>query len=100
MGTPLARLTGMRVLEARFHPRKRDGASTIIVGRVYCDGETTRVESSNGSSNAPITFQEAMVEKLRYLVRSCGLRPYDGLRKLRSDYWSFVELKLKQGGES
>jgi hypothetical protein len=88
----------MRVLEARFHPHKRNGTSAIVVGRVYCEGPRAIVQGVDAPGRVPGFVHDAMVEKLRYLVRSCGPRPYEGLRKLRSDYWSFIE--LSQGGES
>ncbi len=88
----------MRVLEARFHPHKRNGAATIVVGRVYCEGSTAFVLGIDGPSRVPSVVHEAMVEKLRYLVRTCGARPYEGLQRLRSEYWSFID--LKQGGET
>ena len=89
----------MRVLEARFHPHKRNGKAAIVVGRVYVYGTTALVQGATGPSVVPITFRDAMIEKLRYLVRSCGNHPYDGLTKLRSDFWSFVELIQKEEGE-
>jgi hypothetical protein len=37
-----------------------------------------------------------MIEKLRYLVRESGPEPYERLRTLPSEFWSFVE--IDEGG--
>ncbi len=63
------------------------------MGRVVCDGASARVEAVEPSegNGAPSASSRAMVEKLRYLVKSAGARPFERLHRLQSDYWSFVE---------
>ncbi len=81
----------MRVLEARFHPRKKSGDPVIVVGRVYCAGRQARIEPAESEATAsPVKL--AMLEKLRYLVGTMGRPLFERLRELRSDYWSFVEV--------
>jgi len=79
----------MPLLEARFHPQKRAGNGVVVVGRVRCDGTSAEVEPlSNGE----------MLEKLLFLVRESEPKPYERLKALRSDFWSFVE--IDEGGTS
>jgi len=92
----------MRVLEARFHPRKRVGGAFFVVGRVYCNARSARIEAAvNVRENGQMDqATSAMLEKLDYLVRASAPRSFDYLSKLRSDYWSFVEIENghTQGG--
>lgn len=80
----------MFVLEARFHPQKRNGTGVIVVGRVYCDGDRSWVSAGEQSDGA-------MVSKLRYLVTVNSPHPYQKLLTLTSDYWSFVDVKELEG---
>ncbi len=81
----------MRVLEARFHPRKKSGEPVIVVGRVYCEGRQARIEPAEAdAAGSPVRV--AMLAKLRYLVGTLGRPIFERLRELRSDYWSFVEV--------
>jgi hypothetical protein len=85
----------MRVLEARFHPRKRGGEKVIVVGRVYCENGRAGVKAAQAGSSA----RSAMQEKLEFLVRTIGRPVFERLRELKSDYWSFVEIDEKRGGD-
>ena len=88
----------MRVLEARFHPQKRDRGPAVVVGRVYCEGSQVHVQPAGADADpGPIPACSAMEEKLRYLVRITGKPIFQHLRELRSDYWSFVEVDAEQG---
>jgi hypothetical protein len=85
----------MKVLEARFHPGKRTGDIFVVVGRVCCNGRgaviTPGQPPSRSTANIRLDFT-AMVEKLRYLVRASGTKPFEKLRQLHSEYWSFIEV--------
>ena len=63
------------------------------MGRVLCDGASAWVEAvqPGDGGTVPSGSSGAMVEKLRYLVKIAGARPFDRLHRLQSDYWSFVE---------
>ena len=74
----------MPLLEARFHPKKKDGDAVVVVGRVRCEGRHAVIE--------PLASGE-MFEKLCYLVRQSEPEPYERLRSLRSEFWSFVEIQ-------
>ncbi|HEX3695798.1 MAG TPA: hypothetical protein VH374_10445 [Polyangia bacterium] len=80
----------MRILEARFHPDAQLTGEGIVVGRVRCTGGKATVEAQPGvaTSGPPAT----MLHKLQYLVSICVPGPFDRLRRLRSRYWSFVEI--------
>ena len=85
----------MRVLEARFHPRRREQADFVTLGYL--------VWREGGMDERPV-FEpaRAMVpdpvrSKLEYLV---GLNEPDSfarLQVLRSDYWSFVPIGANEG---
>lgn len=81
----------MLVLEARFHPQKKNGPGVVVVGRVYCDGDRSWVA-------AGVRSDGAMIAKLRYLVTASNPDPYQKLLKLTSDFWSFVAVNELEGG--
>ena len=78
-----------RVLLARFHPLA-DDTQIVVVGRVVCaaDGATLDAASPSGLFQAPAT----LLLKLRYLIERAAPDPFESLRKLRSRFWSFVEI--------
>jgi hypothetical protein len=84
----------VRVLEARFHPRKRSGREFVVVGHVYCKGRQAKVLPAPSRTMRPMT--EPMMEKLRYLVRESGPEPFEWLCRLASDFWSFVEVETPE----
>lgn len=84
----------MRALEARFHRRHCGRESTIVVGRVLCEGDWAVIQPA-ASVDGPETFnQEAALTKLRFLVAASLPRPYERLQMLKSEYWSFVSAGL------
>ena len=78
-----------RVLLARFHPLA-DDSQIVVVGRVVCaaDGAHLDAASLGGLFQAPAT----LLLKLRYLIERAAPNPFESLRKLRSRFWSFVEI--------
>jgi hypothetical protein len=87
----------MRLLEARFHPHRKSGNDVVVVGRVRCAGSRASVESPAQGDANDTPAAHAMLEKLRYLVRTSGHRPFRHLVQLHSDYWSFVEIESEGG---
>jgi hypothetical protein len=77
-------------LEARFHPERRGGALSVRVGWVHCRGAEARIEAAFDGVRPAGLDGDALLAKLRFLVDGCGDKPLDGLRALRSDFWSFV----------
>ena len=57
----------MRVLEARFHPQRRQQPDFVM-----------------------------LLSKLRYLVGVTGPDSFERLQRLRSDYWSFVPIAAEE----
>lgn len=80
----------MRILEARFHPDAEHDRNGVIVGRVFCGERKATVAPDPGfvaSGTAATTLS-----KLQYLVDICAPQPYERLQRLRSRFWSFVEV--------
>jgi hypothetical protein len=88
----------MALLEARFHPHRKDGNDVLVVGRIRCSGSRATIESVTHSNGAGDPAVDAMIEKLQYLVRTSGTPPFERLLALRSEFWSFVEIEEPQGG--
>jgi hypothetical protein len=78
----------VRVLEARFHPRKRPAGEFYVVGHVYCWGRNAKVLPAPARA-----VDGAMMNKLRYIVRLSGEQPYEWLSELASEFWSFVDAR-------
>jgi hypothetical protein len=80
---------GVKVLLARFHPLA-DDSQIVVVGRVVCDAGTARLDAASltGIFSAPAS----LLIKLRYLIEHAAPEPFDRLRKLRSQFWSFVDV--------
>ncbi len=78
-----------RVLLARFHPLA-DDSQIVVVGRVVCAADGAHLDSASlgGLFQAPAT----LLLKLRYLIERAAPDPFESLRKLRSRFWSFVEI--------
>jgi hypothetical protein len=85
----------VRVLEARFHPQKKTGTAMVVVGRVHCAQTRCWVEPALGihDSWSDAAEKRAMLSKLRLLVDTYGPRPCEGLLRLTSEFWSFVEIE-------
>jgi len=82
----------MRVLEARFHSRSR--ADFVVVGHLVWTGRTERDPPHLRA--APALMGEpsptTMLSKVRYLVAATAPAPFERLQRLRSRFWSFVEV--------
>jgi hypothetical protein len=82
----------MRVLEARF--RAGTDSPFVVVGHLVWLGPPlrepalVRAAPSLAREESPATF----MSKLDYLVSSTAPDCFEGLRRLRSRFWSFVEV--------
>jgi hypothetical protein len=87
----------MRVLEARFHPWRKAQGPFLIVGRVVCGRHRAVVEATDpGEEERERAQRGTMLQKLNYLVGRSSPDAFDRLLRLRSDFWSFVE--IEKGG--
>ena len=95
-GTALAFAWVMRVLEARFHPQ--GSAEYFVVGQLVWqrrDSPTVKpAPKLTSETDAPTTLS-----KLRYLITATAPGSFEGLQKLRSRFWSFVEVPPRSGKE-
>jgi hypothetical protein len=93
-GTTLAFRRFVRVLEARFHPRHKDGDGFVVVAHLVWDGRpadgipTVQLAPSPASRAAPAT----LLSKLQYLVAHTSPDCFERLQTLRSRFWTFVEI--------
>jgi hypothetical protein len=88
----------MRVLEARFHPWRKARGPFVVVGRILCRRRRAVVEPAPaGEEEPPAAQQQTMLEKLEYLVARSGGDTFHRLIDLRSDFWSFVEVRERGG---
>jgi hypothetical protein len=79
----------MRVLEARFHPRRRTQADIVMLGYlVWRDRHDGRPVFEPARATVP----GPVLSKLQYLVGVSGPDSFERLQSLRSDYWSFVPI--------
>ncbi len=84
----------MRVLEVRFHPHTKSVATSYVVARVWCGTGAAQIEPIRSAAAEEARLDaEAVLAKLRFLVDVSRPAPFEPLRKLRSDYWSFVEIE-------
>lgn len=81
----------MRILEARFHPQRKNYPSFIVVGHL--------VWKRSWPHERPV-FQpvdgavpEPAICKLNYLIEVTRPDCFTRLQALRSLYWSFVEVR-------
>jgi hypothetical protein len=82
----------VRVLEAKFHPGSKTGQTSVVVGRILCDGPRAVIEPAPISAAAVAPFERASVyDKLESLVGSAVGDTFYALLALRSGYWSFAE---------
>lgn len=87
----------MRVLEARFHPWRKAQGPFVVVGRVFCRRRRATVDpASTGIDERLITPDGSMLQKLEYLVDRSGRDAFHRLQELRSDFWSFVEIRGRE----
>jgi len=94
-GIPLAAPSGVKVLEARFHPDERSNDSAFVVvaylvwrGRGRRRNPIVRPSRAVGGTDVPST----MLSKLRYLIGLTAPDSFEGLQALRSRFWSFVDV--------
>lgn len=83
----------MRVLEARFHPRRRTQADFVMLGYLIwrgLRGERPVFEPARA------VVPDAVLSKLQYLVVVTEPDSFERLQALRSDYWSFVPLAAEE----
>lgn len=90
----------MKILEARFHPHSKKAGVPIPVARVVCDNARTLVEPIEVPVSRLQPFDAgALMRKLHFLVESATPRPFEQLKTLRSDFWSFAELPGHPSGD-
>jgi hypothetical protein len=88
----------VRILEARFHPSSKSGRPVVSVGRVLFDGQRVRIQPVEVPPLSVRPFDaRRLQEKLEFLVMSFARDACDGLLRLRSDFWSFVEVPVDDG---
>jgi hypothetical protein len=80
----------MRVLEARFHPRRRQQSDVIMFGYLVWRGRRSGERPVFEPARA--TVPDPVLSKLRYLVGVTAPDSFERLQALRSDYWSFVPI--------
>ena len=88
----------MRMLEARFHPRRRGQSGFETVGFLVWKSEL-RGERP-GFEPARATIPDAVISKLHYLVAITEPDSFERLQLLRSEFWSFIALNAddREGG--
>ena len=89
----------MRVLEARFHPWRKAQGPFLVVGRVLCRGRRAVVEATApGDDDEESARRGTMLQKLNYLVGRSTPGAFQRLLRLRSEFWSFVEIEAFDRG--
>jgi hypothetical protein len=87
----------MRILEARFYPDSKSGPSSVVVGRVHCEGTSARIETCSLRPDAIRPFEPtALFDKLEFLVGSAVGDTFHALLRLKSGFWSFEEVPPRQ----
>ena len=81
----------MRVLEARFYPRRRGQPDFVMVGYLIWRDEGQRERPV--FEPARETIADAVFSKLRYLVEVTEPGSFERLQSLRSEFWSFVPIR-------
>ena len=80
----------MRVLEARFHPRRKGQPDIVSIGYLVWRREGRRevpvFEPGHAIVSGPV------LTKLRYFVALTEPDSYERLQTLRSEFWSFVRI--------
>jgi hypothetical protein len=77
-----------RILLARFHPLA-DDRQIVIVGLVVCDPHGPSLQAPPWTRG--FTAPAGLLSKLRYLIEQAAPNPFESLRQLRSQFWSFIE---------
>jgi hypothetical protein len=81
----------MRVLEARFHPRRKDRPDFVMVG--YLIWRSDRPRALPVFEPALPSPPDPVVSKVRYLVVVTHPDSFERLQSLRSQFWSFVPVQ-------
>ena len=84
----------MRMLEARFHPRRRGQPDFIMVGYLVWRDERRRERPVFEPARAAVP--DPVLSKLQYLIDMTEPGSFERLQALRSEFWSFVPI---QAGE-
>jgi hypothetical protein len=97
-GTAVAERQCVRVLEARFHPRRRDGPESVMVGLVVWERDEAERPTVRAAPS-PIPMQpdvpQVALVKLQYLVDGAAPNVFEQLLGLRSRYWSFLDVSQR-----
>lgn len=83
----------MRVLEARFHPRRRGERDFIVLGYLIWKAQGTGERPVFEPARA--SLPEPLLSKLRYLVVVTQPDPFERLQTLPSEFWSFVPIRAE-----
>jgi hypothetical protein len=88
----------MRMLEARFHPRRRDQPGFETVGYLVWRQEGPAARPV--FEPAPATVADAAISKLHYFVAITAPDSFERLQALRSEFWSFVPVDAARDAET
>jgi hypothetical protein len=86
------------VLEARFHPYRKQDHRYVVAGWVIFEGEYPPLvlAASPATDSASVAESRALLLKVRYLVDITAAASLAALRDLRSSFWSFVDVPESQ----
>jgi hypothetical protein len=90
----------MRVLEARFHPKQKLVPEFVVVGHVVWD-EDGAITQPTVQPSAELVYDGSpatMLVKLQYLVANTVPETFERLQRLKSLFWSFVEVTSSAKG--
>jgi hypothetical protein len=79
----------MRMLEARFHPRRRADPDFETMGYLIW---TTEANGARPIFQPAGVVPAAVRSKINYLIAIAEPDSFEGLQTIRSDYWSFVRI--------
>jgi hypothetical protein len=79
----------MRMLEARFHPRRRADPGFETVGYLIW---TTEANGARPIFQPAGPVRASVRSKISYLIAITEPDSFDGLQTMRSEYWSFVRI--------
>lgn len=87
-----------RVLEARFHPYRKDDHRYVVAGWVIFEGEYPPLvlAASPATDSVSVAESRALLLKVRYLVDIAAAASLPALRDLRSSFWSFIDVPESQ----
>ena len=88
---PIRSDPSMRMLEARFHPRRRGQPDFIMVGYLIWRSAQQRERPVFEPARAAVP--SPVVSKLQYLIDMTEPGSFERLQSLRSEFWSFVPIQ-------